>query len=103
MNLLKKKTYIFLGDLGLKESAESAVQLLFKDYSRVVAVVFFWNESHRHLDGHPLVQLAKFRELPNDKSPYFDPINEKLIRSWKETKSRRAWVSLRDIASSLLG
>ena len=89
----------WLQDLELKDAAEAAAASLFRNNKRVVSLVYFWEEWQK-LDNGALLRLAKFRELGNPGSRYYDPINVDLIRSWDGTKGPRGWMTFAMIAES---
>lgn len=89
----------WLQDLELKDAAEAAAASLFRNNKRVVSLIYFWEEWQK-LDNGALLRLAKFRELGNPDSRYFDPINVDLIRSWESAKAPRGWLTFAMIADS---
>ena len=89
----------WISDGQLNNAVEAAVDQLFHNYQRVIAVVFFWEEWLEITTG-PLAHVWKFREYVNEKSRFYSEENGFLMRSMMMAPNSGQWVRFPDLFSA---
>jgi hypothetical protein len=86
----------WLIDPSVKDIAKSATDKFFRDYSRVIAVVFFWEEWPVLPNGF-LGHFWKHKEIINEQSRLYDERNTYVMRSLITQPGTKSWVRFAEL------